>query len=45
MRIKRRLREKKLLGEFGELFAVNALIDNSVDKIRNRNDDHLWYWV
>ena len=32
---------KKSLGELGELFAIKALVDNSFDKIRNLNDDHL----
>jgi len=35
---KKEAARKKSLGELGELFALNALVDQQFDKIRNLND-------
>lgn len=38
---KKEAARKKSLGELGELFAIKALVDRKIDKIRNLNDNHM----
>ncbi len=38
---KKEAARKKSLGELGELFAIKALVDKKLDKIRNLNDDKM----